>query len=104
MVRRGWVETTTDPSDGRRTLVFVPDEVRRQAEQFQALSEARALDHLLAELPPDRRKSIVDALEELLELLRREAAENRPGPSGALHRGLSAATDRSSPSAPPRDG
>src|ERR1700733_6538098 len=55
MVARGWAQTRSDPSDGRRTLVSVPDDVRAEADKYQRLSEARALDRLLAGLPPRRR-------------------------------------------------
>jgi MarR family transcriptional regulator, 2-MHQ and catechol-resistance regulon repressor len=90
MVERGWVQTRSDPADGRRTLVFVPDDVRERVEQYQGLSEARTLDRLLADLPPRRRNVIIGALEELLDVLREQSAEHHPGPSGTLHRGLSA--------------
>jgi len=89
MVERGWAQTRSDPADGRRTLVFVPEDVRREAQEFQSLSEARALDLLLAGLPVDRRQRILQALEELLDVLREQAQEDHPGTSGALHRGLS---------------
>jgi MarR family 2-MHQ and catechol resistance regulon transcriptional repressor len=88
IVKRGWAQTRTDAADRRRTLVFIPDDVRRDAERFQSLSQARALDLLLAGLPPDRRQAIIEDLEELLDVLRRQAGQDHPGTGGALHRGL----------------
>jgi MarR family 2-MHQ and catechol resistance regulon transcriptional repressor len=97
MVERGWAQTRSDPADGRRTLVFVPDDVRHEAQEFQSLSEARTLDLLLAGLPPRRRQAIIQGLEELLDVLRQHAAEDHPGDSGALHRGLSSHSDQAAP-------
>lgn len=97
MVERGWAQTRSDPADGRRTLVFVPEDVRREAQEFQSLSEARTLDHLLADLPPRRQQAIIRGLEELLGVLRQQAGEDHPGPGGALHRGLSSHPDQPPP-------
>lgn len=97
MVERGWAQTGSDPADGRRTLVFVPDDVRSRAQEFQSLSEARTLDLLLAGLPPSRRQTIIRGLEELLDVLRQQAHEGHPGTSGALHRGLSSPPDQARP-------
>lgn len=72
LVERGWAETTSDPTDGRRTLVFAPDRIRQGAET--ALSaEAEAFDRLLAGLTPARRKVVAGALDDLLVLLRAQA-------------------------------
>jgi MarR family 2-MHQ and catechol resistance regulon transcriptional repressor len=81
MVERGWAQTGSDPSDGRRTLVYIPDDVRRNAEVFRSNSEAHRLDHLLAGRSPARRKAIIAALEELLDALREQAAGERPSTS-----------------------
>jgi MarR family transcriptional regulator, 2-MHQ and catechol-resistance regulon repressor len=101
MVKRGWAQTRSDPADGRRTLVFIPEDVRREAQKFQALSEARTLDHLLADLPPDRRQAIIEGLEELLDVLRRQAGPEHLGPGGALHRGLGSDPDQLPPGRSP---
>ena len=86
MVERGWAQTRSDPNDGRRTLVFVPDRVRREAQEFRSDTENRTLDRLLAGRSPARRKAIIAALEELLELLREQETEEPPGTKGAPHR------------------
>jgi MarR family transcriptional regulator, 2-MHQ and catechol-resistance regulon repressor len=88
MVKRGWAQTRSDPADGRRTLVFIPDDVRREAQKFQDLSQTRTLDRLLAGLPAPRRQAIIQGLEELLDVLRQQAGSDHPDPSGPLHRGL----------------
>jgi MarR family transcriptional regulator, 2-MHQ and catechol-resistance regulon repressor len=103
VVERGWAQTRSDPADGRRTLVFVPERVRREAQEFQGNSEARTLDRLLAGLPASRRKTIIHALDELLEVLRHQAEEDRPGTSSALHRALSS-TSHPDPASPHRPG
>jgi MarR family transcriptional regulator, 2-MHQ and catechol-resistance regulon repressor len=93
IVERGWVETRSDPDDGRRTLAYVPERVRDEAQKYQRLAEARTLESLLAGLPPRRRQTIITALEELLVVLRRQALEDHPGTNGALHRGLRSEPD-----------
>src|ERR1700716_496551 len=35
LCERHWAQTRSDPADGRRTIVDVPDEVQRQARQVQ---------------------------------------------------------------------
>jgi MarR family transcriptional regulator, 2-MHQ and catechol-resistance regulon repressor len=77
LVNRGWVQTGSDPADGRRTLVSVPDHIRQAAHNIQTSSDAHTLEHLLARRSPDRRQAIVSALEELLDLLREQAAEEQ---------------------------
>jgi MarR family 2-MHQ and catechol resistance regulon transcriptional repressor len=88
MVKRGWAQTRSDPKDGRRTLVFVPDRVRRAAQDFRRDTENQTLEHLLAGRSPARRKTIIAALEELLEVLREPARDERPGVRAAPHRRL----------------
>jgi DNA-binding MarR family transcriptional regulator len=71
---RGWIETRADPTDGRRTVVDVPEDVRRQAREVQARDAGEeVLRPLLAELPARRREQIIAAVAELHEALR-----NRP--------------------------
>jgi MarR family 2-MHQ and catechol resistance regulon transcriptional repressor len=93
LVKRGWAQTRSDPADGRRTLVFVPDDIRRDAHEFRANSEAHTFDHLLAGRSPARRRAVIAALEELLEGLREQATEERPGTSETLQRGLNSASE-----------
>jgi len=86
MVKRGWAQTRSDPTDGRRTLVFVPDRVRRDAQEFRSNTENQTLDHLLDGRSPTRRKAIIAALEELLDVLREQASEEPPGSNAIRHR------------------
>ncbi len=99
LVARGWAQTRSDPADGRRTLVFVPDDVRAPAEEARMSSEARTLDQLLSGLPVDRRERIVAALEELLGVLRGAPAQEPPGP-GDAHQSRSADRPRRRGTAP----
>src|ERR1700731_4067465 len=51
LCERHWAETRSDPSDGRRTVVYVPDDVQGQARQVQARNaNDEVLAPLLAEL------------------------------------------------------
>jgi len=79
LVNRGWAQTRSDPADGRRTLVFVPGHIRKNAREFQTSTETETLDQLLAGRSPARRKAIIGALEELLDAFREQAAEEQPG-------------------------
>ncbi len=72
LCERHWAQTRSDPADGRRTIVHVPDEVQRQASQVQARNaNEEVLGPLLAELPPRRRDAIIRALTDLHHLLRK---------------------------------
>lgn len=75
LVERGWAATRSDPADGRRTLVFLPDEFRAIAHEAETGTEAQALEHLLAGHPAARRKAIVSALEELHDVLREQSTD-----------------------------
>jgi MarR family transcriptional regulator, 2-MHQ and catechol-resistance regulon repressor len=86
LVKRGWAQTRSDPNDGRRTLVFVPDRIRRDAQDFRSSTENQSLHQLLAGRSPARRKAIIAALEELLDVLREPATEEAPGSNGIPHR------------------
>jgi len=51
LCERNWAQTRSDPSDGRRTIVYVPQEAQRQARQVQARNATGEVLHpLLAEL------------------------------------------------------
>jgi len=76
LVERGWAQTESDPSDGRRTLVSAPDHIRRAASDgLQA--ENGALNRLLDHHPAARRQVIHKALDELLDILREETVTQR---------------------------
>jgi MarR family 2-MHQ and catechol resistance regulon transcriptional repressor len=74
LVERGWAETSSDPTDGRRRLVSVPVRIRQSVEKIEAGTETRTLEHLLADRSPERRQTIIDALEELLDVFREREA------------------------------
>jgi MarR family 2-MHQ and catechol resistance regulon transcriptional repressor len=78
LVNRGWAQTGSDASDGRRTLVSVPDRIRRESERVQNVTETQSLDHLLAGRTPARRRAIIGALQELLDTLREQEARQDP--------------------------
>ena len=91
MVERGWARTRSDPEDGRRTVVYVPEDVLGAAQSYQSLSEARALDRLLADLPLRRRQAIVRALEELVDVLRQQGEPGHPRSARFHNEGVVAA-------------
>ena len=71
LCERHWAQTRPDPTDGRRTVVYVPDEVEHEARQVQARNaNDEVLAPLLAELPARRRETIIRALTDLHDLLR----------------------------------
>jgi MarR family 2-MHQ and catechol resistance regulon transcriptional repressor len=85
MLARGWVQTHSDPTDGRRTLVSVRDAIRREASEFQNRSDSHIVEHLLSGLPSNRRTTIIKSLEELLEILRQHEGSEpvRAGNAGS---------------------
>jgi DNA-binding MarR family transcriptional regulator len=70
---RGWVATSTDPADRRRTLVTLAQTVREGAATVRARDADRALAEALAVHPPARRAELVRALEEIGQALQRHA-------------------------------
>lgn len=70
LVERGWAAIGSDPADGRRTLVSIPEPTRKAALKQQRVSQARTLDALLTEVPATRRAAIIAALDELVGRLR----------------------------------
>jgi DNA-binding MarR family transcriptional regulator len=77
MVERAWVRTEADPSDGRRTLVVIPEQTRADARAYQKVAESRLTNALLDGVPHDRRDAVMRALEELLAALRERAERPR---------------------------
>ncbi|WP_460605444.1 MarR family winged helix-turn-helix transcriptional regulator [Jatrophihabitans fulvus] len=69
LVDRGWAQTGSDPSDGRRTLVSVPPRIRRAATTGLD-AEATGLDEVLASRPAATRRAVLAGLDDLLEILR----------------------------------
>jgi MarR family 2-MHQ and catechol resistance regulon transcriptional repressor len=79
LCERNWTQTRSDPTDGRRTIVYVPDEVQRRARQVQARNaNEEVLQPLLAELPARRREAIIRALTDLHDLLRNRDNDTSP--------------------------
>jgi MarR family transcriptional regulator, 2-MHQ and catechol-resistance regulon repressor len=70
IVERGWAETRSDPEDGRRTVVVVPDEMRAASRAYQQTSQPRPFEEILANVDPSRRPAIMEALQELHDALR----------------------------------
>ena len=68
--------------------MFVPDRVRQSAAEFRSNTENRTLDHLLADRSPARRKAIIAALEELLEVLREQTPDEPPRTNDTAHRAI----------------
>jgi MarR family transcriptional regulator, 2-MHQ and catechol-resistance regulon repressor len=92
LCERHWAQTRSDPADGRRTIVHVPDEVQRQAREVQARNATEeVLGPLLAELPARRREAIIRALADLHDLLRKRDNDTRAArdTTQELHRLLS---------------
>jgi DNA-binding MarR family transcriptional regulator len=71
---RGWVTTTPDPEDGRKTLAAVTEEVKLQGDRRRSRRAQDALDSVLADAKPDERARLAAALERLHELLVRDGA------------------------------
>jgi MarR family 2-MHQ and catechol resistance regulon transcriptional repressor len=79
LCERQWVQTRSDPADGRRTIVHVPKEVQRQARQVQARdANEEVLQPMLAGLPARRREAIIRALTDLHDLLRNDDGHASP--------------------------
>jgi DNA-binding MarR family transcriptional regulator len=66
---RGWVQTSPDPSDGRKTLAAVTEQVKLQGDRRRARSVQDALDLVLADAEPAEREELTAALERLHQLL-----------------------------------
>ena len=79
LCERDWTKTRSDPADGRRTIVYVPEDVQRQARQVQARNaNDEILKPLLDELPARRREAIIRALTDLHDLLRDRDNDTTP--------------------------
>jgi DNA-binding MarR family transcriptional regulator len=67
-VARGWVLTTTDPTDGRKTLASVTERVKDEGADRRAMDAHDALAPLLMKCSAQERRTITDALDRLYEL------------------------------------
>jgi MarR family 2-MHQ and catechol resistance regulon transcriptional repressor len=68
LVGRGWVLTTADPTDGRKTLASVTDRVNVEGARRRTMNAQDALAPLLTKCSPAERRFITKALERLYEL------------------------------------
>jgi MarR family 2-MHQ and catechol resistance regulon transcriptional repressor len=66
---RGWVNTSPDPDDGRKTLAEVTEAVKLEGDRRRARSAEDALDLVLAGAERGERLELAGALERLHELL-----------------------------------
>ena len=65
---RGWVQTSSDPADGRKTLAQVTDRVETEGMRRRTLDAQDALAPLLSGCSARERNAITRALERLYEL------------------------------------
>ena len=68
LAERGWVLTTAEPTDGRKTLASVTERVKDEGARRRTMNAQEALTPLLTECSPHERRAITDALERLYEL------------------------------------
>jgi MarR family 2-MHQ and catechol resistance regulon transcriptional repressor len=66
---RGWVSTSPDPSDRRRTLVAITEVIKLQGDRRRARNAADALELVLVDADPAERRQLAGALERLHQLL-----------------------------------
>lgn len=66
---RGWIKTSPDPRDGRKTLAEVTETVKLEGDRRRARGARDALDVVLAGAEPAERRQLAGALERLDELL-----------------------------------
>ena len=95
---RGWVVTSVDEADRRRTIAAVTERVRRGVVHSRARGAEPVLSELLHDLPTERRAELIGAIEELHRALgeasgkkrltgaRRPPAANVDPPSAARYR------------------
>lgn len=69
---RGWVERVPDPDDGRAFRLRLTGEGRERAREIERQNETSMRD-LLAGLPEDRRRRVLDGLLDLLQAIDRVA-------------------------------
>jgi DNA-binding MarR family transcriptional regulator len=68
LVKRGWVLTTTDPADRRKTLARATGHIQKEGKKRRALDATDALAPLLTHCSPKERKTITRALDRLYAL------------------------------------
>jgi DNA-binding MarR family transcriptional regulator len=68
LVKRNWVQTSSDPADGRKTLAQVTDRVKAEGMRRRAIGAEDALAPLLSSCSAKERKTVTQALARLYEL------------------------------------
>lgn len=74
---RTWVTTTTDPADGRKTLVDLTETIRAASAQRRAGRADKALTNVLSEVDEHERDTLIAALTRLHQLLVTDHAPRR---------------------------
>jgi MarR family 2-MHQ and catechol resistance regulon transcriptional repressor len=74
---RGWVVTSTDPDDGRKTLVDLTAGIRAASTERRASHADKALAAALAAADDDERAALIAALARLHRLLVADHAPRR---------------------------
>ncbi|MFF0630510.1 MarR family winged helix-turn-helix transcriptional regulator [Streptomyces sp. NPDC004296] len=69
LVGRGWVTTTTDPTDGRKTLVDLTEDVRTAGAKRRAGQADKTLTAALVGADDDERATLISAVARLHQLL-----------------------------------
>jgi DNA-binding MarR family transcriptional regulator len=83
LIERKWIETRSDPSDGRRVIASIPDSVATQARVVESRQTHEILQPILQPLPNARGQEILAALEDLVLLFRQRSGETARPRSGA---------------------
>ena len=66
---RGWVVTSPDPGDGRKTLAAVTERVKLEGDRRRGRNATDALELVLADADPAERQRLAAALQRLHQLL-----------------------------------
>jgi DNA-binding MarR family transcriptional regulator len=75
LIERRWIETRSDPSDGRRVIAFVADGVATEARVLESRETHEILQPILQPLSNERGEEILAALEDLVLLFRQRSGE-----------------------------
>ena len=82
--RRGFVTRRRDPRDERRLAVTLTSKGRERV-QADSVLDIRGLQAALADLSPDERRALVEAIEELAEAARARSEAARAGDRQRLY-------------------
>ena len=76
--KRGWVEITTPPEDGRTTSVKIVDAILGQMQAFLGRTDDAIIDLLTAGLTAERKASVALGLGILAEHLEQQSTSQKP--------------------------